>query len=124
MASLEAVRTRGYEIATGRQFSERLRRTVLGDSARQPGEEPPEFAQVVQAVVERRDPAWTLPLNELSDVTMFAVPVRDLNGRAVLSLGIVNLTGQEDQARLRRYLSRLETAAERATQLVNALPPT
>jgi flavin reductase (DIM6/NTAB) family NADH-FMN oxidoreductase RutF/DNA-binding IclR family transcriptional regulator len=122
MASLEAVRARGHEIATGRGVSERFRRIVLGDDE-QPHRGSDEFAQVVRAVVERRDPALTLPLEQLSDVTAFMVPVRDANGRVVLSLGLIGFTGAEDHTRLQQCLRRLETAADRATELITALGP-
>jgi hypothetical protein len=123
MATMEAVRSRGCEIATGREVSEHFRRTVIGEDEGRPREASAEFSQVVRDAVERRDPALTLPLDQLWDVTRFMVPVRDRSGRVVLSLGIVNLTGREDPAQLRRYLSRLEEAAERASQLVDALAP-
>jgi len=123
MASLKAVRARGHEIATGRGVSERFRRIVLGDDEQPHEEEPADFAQVVRAHLERHDPALTLPLVQLSDVTAFMVPVRDLNDRVVLSLGLIGFTGAEDHARLRQCLSRLETAADRATELIAALGP-
>lgn len=123
MASLEAVRARGHEIATGRGVSERFRRIVLGDDEQPREEEPADFAQVVRAQLERHDPALTLPLEQLSDVTAFMVPVRDLNDRVVLSLGLIGFTGAEDHTRLRQCLRRLETAADRATELIAALGP-
>ncbi|MDO8317982.1 flavin reductase [Rhodoferax sp.] len=123
MASLEAVRARGHEIATGRGVSERFRQIVLGNDERPHEAQPDEFAQVVRAVVERRDPALTLPLEQLSDVTALMVPVRDVNDRVVLSLGIMGFTGEEDHARLQKCLRRLETAADRATELIAALGP-
>jgi flavin reductase (DIM6/NTAB) family NADH-FMN oxidoreductase RutF len=122
LATMEAVRSRGYEIATGREVAEGFRRTVVGDDRDRSHGEPAEFSQVVRAVVERRDPALTHPLEELSDVAMLMVPVRARSGRVVLSLGIVNLTGREGQGRLRRYLSSLEEAASRAAVLMDALP--
>lgn len=123
MAAMEAVRTRGCEIATGHEISEDFRRTVHGDDAGQGRAESAEFSQVMREVVRRRDPALTLPLDQLTDVTRLVVPVRDPDGRVVLSLGIVNLSGREDRPQLRAYLSRLGEAADRATRLVNALVP-
>ena len=50
-ATMEAVRSRGYEVATGREVSEDFRRTVIGEDHGQTGEESAEFAQVVRDVV-------------------------------------------------------------------------
>ncbi|MGI5132459.1 flavin reductase [Pseudonocardia sp. CA-107938] len=109
--AMEAVRGRGCEIATGREVAERFRRTAIG-------EETAGFEQVVREVVARRDSALRLPLDQLSDVATLLVPVRDGTGRVVLSLGIVNLTGQENHEQLHRCLRRLEEAADRATHLI------
>lgn len=123
MESLEAVRARGHEIATGLGVSERFRQIVLGHDERPREAEPLEFAQVVRAVVERRDPALTLPLEQLSEVTALMVPVRDVNDRVVLSLGIMGFTGEEDHERIQQCLRRLEKAADRASQLIAAMRP-
>ncbi|MGD9958395.1 flavin reductase [Nocardioides sp.] len=118
--ALAAVRERGHDITTGRAVSERFRRVVLDGAD---GQGSPDFDEVVRAVVGERDPALTSPLEMLSDVTALMVPVRDANGRVVLSVGLVGFTGDEDQARLRHCLDRLEQAAERACRLLAELPP-
>jgi len=122
-ASLEAVRTRGYEIATGRGVSERFRRIVLGDEGEPQADEPDGFAEVVRAVLEQHDPALTLPLDQLSDVTALMVPVRGNDDRVVLSLGLIGFTGTEDHSWLQQCLGRLEQAADRAGELIVALGP-
>jgi flavin reductase (DIM6/NTAB) family NADH-FMN oxidoreductase RutF/DNA-binding IclR family transcriptional regulator len=118
--AMEAVRRRGCEIATGREVAERFRRTAIGEHHGRTREETAGFEQVVREVVARRDPALSLPLDQLSDVAMLMVPVRDGTGRVVLSLGIVNLTGLENPAQLQRCLRRLEEAAGRATHLIGS----
>lgn len=117
LASLGAVRSQGYEVTTGRDVSERFRRVVLGRDEG-PVAEPAEFAQVVRAVVDQRDPALLLPLEELSDVTSLMVPLRDAQGRVLLSLGLIGFSGDEDCSHIRHCLQRLQTAADRGTQLM------
>ena len=123
MEALDAVRSRGHEIATGRDVSGRFRRVVLGELGSLNDTDPPEFHDVVKAVVERRDPAMTQPLDQLTDVVALMVPVRDPSGRVVLSVGIIGFSGEEEPERLQHCLSRLESAAERATELLAGLPP-
>jgi flavin reductase (DIM6/NTAB) family NADH-FMN oxidoreductase RutF/DNA-binding IclR family transcriptional regulator len=120
-AALDSVRRRGHEVTTGKDVSERFRRVVLGAGA-EADVPKPEFDEIVRAVVGQRDPALDRPLEELTDVTALMVPVRDGAGRVVLSLGILGFTGDEDRARLRQCLDRLEVAAERATELLAGLP--
>jgi DNA-binding IclR family transcriptional regulator len=121
--ALEAVRSRGHEIATGRGVSDRFRRVVLGELQPLSEAGPADFDDVVRAVVERRDPALTLPLDQLSDVVALMMPVRDLSGRVVLSVGIIGFSGEEGPERLQQCLGRLEHAAARATELLAELPP-
>jgi flavin reductase (DIM6/NTAB) family NADH-FMN oxidoreductase RutF/DNA-binding IclR family transcriptional regulator len=123
MASLEAVRSRGYEVTTGRRVSDRFRQVVLDNDEHPVERDATEFAHVVRAVLEEEDPALTRPLEGLSDVTSLMVPVRDSHGRVVLSMGLLGFTGEEDEARLRRCLVRLQAAADSATGLLAALPP-
>jgi len=123
MEVLDAVRSLGHEIATGRDVSGRFRRVVLGELGSLNDVDPPEFHDVVKAVVERRDPAMTLPLEQLSDVVALMVPVRDPSGRVVLSVGIIGFSGDEEPERLLQCLDRLEFAAGRATELLAGLPP-
>jgi flavin reductase (DIM6/NTAB) family NADH-FMN oxidoreductase RutF/DNA-binding IclR family transcriptional regulator len=120
--ALDAVRSRGHEIVTGRDVSDRFRRVVLGELERVTDVEEPEFHDVVRAVVGRRDPAMTQPLDQLSDVVALMVPVRDPAGRVVLSIGIIGFSGEEGQDRLRECLSRLESAAARASELLSSVP--
>jgi hypothetical protein len=121
--ALEAVRSRGYEVATGRDVSNRFRRVVLGELDPVNELEASEFPDVVRAVVERRDPGMTRPLDELSDVVALMVPVRDPSGRVVLSVGIIGFSGDEEPDRIAECLRRLEGAASRASDLLAAPPP-
>jgi len=43
--------------------------------------------------------------------------------RVVLSLGVVGFTGEEDHGRFQQCLRRIETAADRATELIAGLGP-
>ena len=122
-AALAAVRGRGYEIATGPEVFDRLRRTVAGGDVTSSDERTAQFSHVLRDVAERDEPALTRPLDELGNVALLMVPVRDRGGQVVLSLGIVNLGGRESPAELRHYLNELEAAAERASRLVGELPP-
>jgi len=122
MEALDAVRSRGHEIVTGRDVSNRFRRVVLGELERVNEVEEPEFHHVVKAVVGLRDPAMTLPLDQVSDVVALMVPVRDPAGRVVLSIGIIGFSGEEGQDSVRRCLSRLEEAAVRAAEQLSTLP--
>jgi flavin reductase (DIM6/NTAB) family NADH-FMN oxidoreductase RutF/DNA-binding IclR family transcriptional regulator len=116
VAALETVRAQGYETATGTEVSERFRQTVV-DSR---GDTAAALQPAMRAVVENRSIQSAGAADELANVTMFMVPVHGHDGRVVLNLGIVNLTGKEDRSRLQRYLDRLLLAAENARHLILA----
>lgn len=120
--ALGAVRARGHEVTTGRDVSSRFRRIVLESDAGAAGSVPADFDEVVRAVVEMRDPAQHLPLEQLSDVTALMFPVRDAAARVVLSIGVIGFVGDEDPARLQQCRDRLELAAERASHLLRGSP--
>jgi DNA-binding IclR family transcriptional regulator len=121
-ATLESARTRGYESVTGTEVSANFRKTVLDNVESRNGDASAAIRRAMRAIVDSRSAMPASPSDELADATMIMVPVRDHDGRVVLNLGIVNLTGQEDRVRLQQYLYRLVMAAQNATRLVEALP--
>lgn len=110
---LQAVRELGYDLTTGQATADRFERSVTDEDA--------DRADVLRELAERGpEPGLGRPIEELSDVTSLAAPVRDHEGRVVLTLHLIGFTGSESPQRLRECLDRLLVGAERATQLVGS----
>jgi DNA-binding IclR family transcriptional regulator len=113
-AELAAVRELGYQATTGRAASDRFERAVTG------GTDPSGLSEVLRGMQERGpEPGLHAPVDELTEVTSLAAPVRDRDGRVVLVLHI-SLTGAESAERLRTCLDRLLAGAARASALLSA----
>lgn len=113
-AEIEGVRTLGYQVTTGHDAAERFDRTVVEpDDAQR--------TEVLRELQERgQEPGLHRPIEEISDVTSLAAPVRSAAGEVVLSLHLIGFTGDETPERLRVCLDRLLAAAASADRLIDA----
>jgi flavin reductase (DIM6/NTAB) family NADH-FMN oxidoreductase RutF/DNA-binding IclR family transcriptional regulator len=114
-AELTAVRALGYQVTTGQALAEDFERSVQSD------DDVDGVTDVLRRMQERGpEPGLHVPFEHLADVTSLAVPVRDHDGRVVLSLHLIGFTGAETPDRLRFCLDRLLSGAARASDLLTA----
>ncbi|GAB2965549.1 flavin reductase [Streptomyces heilongjiangensis] len=112
-SDLRAVRDLGYQVTTGHAAADRFEHAVTAADA--------DPAAVLRDLVERGpEPGLRRPVEQLSEVTSLAAPVRDGAGRVVLSLHLMGFSGAESPARLRACLERLLVGAARADGLLSA----
>jgi flavin reductase (DIM6/NTAB) family NADH-FMN oxidoreductase RutF/DNA-binding IclR family transcriptional regulator len=111
---LEAVRTRGYQVTTGLATADRFEDSVV-DS-----DDPDGVVEVLRRMLDRGpEPGLHSPVEELTEVTSIAAPVRDAAGKVVLSLHLTGFDGHESPGRLRECLDQLLAAAARAGELLS-----
>ncbi|MFC8361288.1 flavin reductase [Streptomyces griseorubiginosus] len=112
-SDLQAVQDLGYQVTTGHATADRFERAMTVADA--------DPAAVLRDLVERGpEPGLRRPVEQLSEVTSLAAPVRDRYGRVVLSLHLIGFSGAEPPARLRVCLERLLEGAARADELLSA----
>jgi hypothetical protein len=114
-AEAQAVRDLGYQVTTGRATADRFERSVSED------DDPDGVVEVLRRMQETGpEPGLRAPIEELTDVTSLAAPVRDATGQVVLALHLGGFDGTENPQRLRACLDRLLAGAHRASELISA----
>jgi flavin reductase (DIM6/NTAB) family NADH-FMN oxidoreductase RutF/DNA-binding IclR family transcriptional regulator len=112
-ASLDAVRELGYQVTTGLATADRFEDSISGNAT--------DVSDVLRQLLERGpEPGLHHPIHQLTEVTSLAAPVRDRDGRVVLSLHLMGFSGSESPDRLRGCLDRLLVGAARAGDLLSA----
>jgi flavin reductase (DIM6/NTAB) family NADH-FMN oxidoreductase RutF/DNA-binding IclR family transcriptional regulator len=112
-AALDAVRELGYQVTTGLATADRFEDSIAGRAA--------DVSDVLRQLQERGpEPGLQHPIDQLTEVTSLTAPVRDRDGRVVLSLHLMGFSGTESPDRLRTCLNRLLAGAARAGDLLAA----
>jgi DNA-binding IclR family transcriptional regulator len=79
-------------------------------------DDPAGWVDVLRRMIDRGpEPALRTPVEDLTEVTSMAAPVRDPDGRVVMALHLMGFDGSEPPQRLRRCRDRLLAAASRAS---------